>query len=58
LVREATGASEEDLLGTFNLGIGMVLVVADDDADEVVGVAGSGARVIGRVTAAPGVHLV
>jgi phosphoribosylformylglycinamidine cyclo-ligase len=57
LLREATGASEDDLLGTFNLGIGMVLVVAPDRADEVVGVVGDG-RVIGRVTGSPGLHLV
>jgi phosphoribosylformylglycinamidine cyclo-ligase len=36
LLRAETGASEDDLRATFNLGVGMVLVVAPDRADHVV----------------------
>lgn len=52
LVAEVAGASREDLRSTFNLGIGMVLVVAAGDADEVLRRAvevGTGAFPIGRV---------
>lgn len=37
LVRTAAGASEEDMRSTFNLGIGMVLVVPGGGADEAIG---------------------
>jgi len=36
LVGEVAGASEEDLRATFNLGVGMVLVVPEERADEVL----------------------
>jgi phosphoribosylformylglycinamidine cyclo-ligase len=36
LLRAATGASEDDLRATFNLGVGMVLVVPPDRADQVI----------------------
>ncbi|MEX2203543.1 MAG: phosphoribosylformylglycinamidine cyclo-ligase [Actinomycetota bacterium] len=54
LLQEASGAVEEDLRATFNLGIGFVLVVARERADEVVRrtvEAGTPAFAIGRVTA-------
>lgn len=50
---------EEELYGVFNMGVGMVLVVADDDAKEtieVLGAAGETASVIGKVTAVEGVQ--
>ncbi len=53
LLQEASGAAEEDLRATFNLGIGFVLVVARERADEVVRravEAGTPAFAIGRVT--------
>ncbi|MGA9159912.1 MAG: phosphoribosylformylglycinamidine cyclo-ligase [Actinomycetota bacterium] len=40
LLRTVTGASEDDLRSTFNLGIGMVLVTPAERADRVVGRAG------------------
>jgi phosphoribosylformylglycinamidine cyclo-ligase len=55
LVREASGAADEDLRAAFNLGIGFVLVVARERADEVVRravEAGTPAFAIGRVTLA------
>ncbi len=51
LVGEAAGASEDDLRSTFNLGIGMVLVVPERSVDAIVSRVG-GARSIGRVVAA------
>lgn len=58
LVREAAGASEEDMRGTFNLGLGMVLVVPAERAAEVLGraeAAGVPADGIGRVVLGAGV---
>jgi phosphoribosylformylglycinamidine cyclo-ligase len=52
LVREAAGASLDDVRATFNLGIGMVLVAAADAAEEVLArsrTAGVEAFAIGRV---------
>ena len=54
LVAEVTGASERDLRATFNLGVGMVLVVPGDGADEVLAraiAAGTAAFRIGSVGA-------
>ncbi len=56
LLREATGAPEADLLGTFNMGIGMVLVVAPGEAVAAMDLAGPAACRIGRVGSSPGVH--
>jgi phosphoribosylformylglycinamidine cyclo-ligase len=56
LLAEASGASEDDLYGTFNMGIGMVLVAAPDAAPDVLAGAGPGARRIGVVTAGAGVR--
>ncbi|HWO70485.1 MAG TPA: phosphoribosylformylglycinamidine cyclo-ligase [Actinomycetota bacterium] len=59
LVREAAGASEREMRATFNLGLGMVLVVPADRAGEVLARAaatGVPAHRIGRVTPGPGVR--
>lgn len=49
----------EDMWRTFNMGIGLIVVAAESDADALLarlaGVAETNARVIGRVTAASGV---
>jgi phosphoribosylformylglycinamidine cyclo-ligase len=60
LVQQANGASESDMFATFNMGLGMVLVVPPDRAGEVVsraGAAGVGAHEIGRVVPRPGVEV-
>jgi len=57
LIGEACGATLEDLRLTFNLGIGMVLAVARDDADAVLARVGD-AVAIGRVVAGMGVRFV
>jgi len=54
LLRAETGASEDDLRATFNLGVGMVLVVPPDRADQVIARAeasGSTAFPVGLVRA-------
>jgi phosphoribosylformylglycinamidine cyclo-ligase len=55
LIAEASGASPDDLYGTFNMGIGMILVVAADAAPDVIAAAGPGAYRIGSVTTAAGI---
>lgn len=57
LVRESASASDEDMFATFNMGIGMVLVVPMDRVEDVVArTADGGTRgyAIGRVVSAPG----
>jgi phosphoribosylformylglycinamidine cyclo-ligase len=58
LVRADTGAGEDDLYATFNMGIGMVLVVSPDHAGDVAGRSSHAARPIGRVISGGGVRLV
>ena len=54
VLAEAGSLSEEDVAGTFNLGLGMLLVCDPDRADEVIATA-QGARAVGVVTEEPGV---
>jgi phosphoribosylformylglycinamidine cyclo-ligase len=55
LVAAASAATQDDLYGTFNMGIGMVLVVADGDAACVLDAAGPGAYRIGEIVPGSGV---
>jgi len=58
LVGAVAGATDQDLFGTFNMGLGMILVVAPDRADEVLArTEGRGFRV-GEVAAGAGVRIV
>jgi phosphoribosylformylglycinamidine cyclo-ligase len=57
LVRRAANASASDMRSTFNMGVGMVLVVRADDAADVVG-RSAGASTIGRVVAGAGVRYI
>jgi phosphoribosylformylglycinamidine cyclo-ligase len=54
VVRRAADLGEDDLFSTFNMGIGMVLAVSPEDADE----AAAHGPVIGRVVAGTGVNIV
>lgn len=59
LVREASGASDADMRSTFNMGLGMVLVVAPEHAARVrarAAEAGVGAEEIGTVRSPAGVR--
>ena len=58
LAQEAAGASDDDMFGTFNMGIGMVLLVAPDAADDVIGRSSHPAFRIGEVSTGAGVRLV
>jgi phosphoribosylformylglycinamidine cyclo-ligase len=57
VIQDASGASAADMFATFNMGIGMVLVVAPDQAQEVLGRSAHEAFRIGEVTARPGVRV-
>jgi len=59
-VGRRTDVSEADMFGTFNMGLGMVLVTSAADAEEVAALAdrnGFEAVVVGHVTDEPGVRL-
>jgi phosphoribosylformylglycinamidine cyclo-ligase len=58
LVQHAVGNSDHDMFATFNMGIGMLLLVAPESADEVVDRVAQAAFRIGEVSAGSGVHLV
>jgi phosphoribosylformylglycinamidine cyclo-ligase len=58
LVQEASGASDDDMFGTFNMGVGMLLVVAPEAVEEVRARSGHEAFRIGEVSSPSGVRLV
>jgi phosphoribosylformylglycinamidine cyclo-ligase len=55
VVRRAAGATDDEMFATFNMGIGMVLVVAADRVDAVLERTASHA--IGRITRGAGVRI-
>jgi phosphoribosylformylglycinamidine cyclo-ligase len=55
-IRRRADASDADMLATFNMGIGMVLVVGPDEVDDVLSRAGGSAR-IGDVVPGSGVRI-
>jgi phosphoribosylformylglycinamidine cyclo-ligase len=58
LLQSQTDASDEDMFSTFNMGLGMVLVVDPGDADEVIERSEHPAFRIGDVVEGAGVRLV
>jgi phosphoribosylformylglycinamidine cyclo-ligase len=58
MIRDATDASADDMFATFNMGIGMVLVVGADQAPEVLRRMQARAFRIGDVVVGTGVQLV
>jgi phosphoribosylformylglycinamidine cyclo-ligase len=58
LAQEASGASDDDMFGTFNMGIGMVFLVAPGAAEEVLASSSHPAFRIGEVSTGSGVRLV
>jgi phosphoribosylformylglycinamidine cyclo-ligase len=58
LLRGASGISDDDLFATFNMGVGMLLIVAPDAAPDVLARSVHGAFRIGEVTSGSGVRLV
>jgi phosphoribosylformylglycinamidine cyclo-ligase len=57
LVQEATGASDDDMFATFNMGVGMLLVVAPEAVEDVLSRSGDSASRIGEVSSPSGVRL-
>jgi phosphoribosylformylglycinamidine cyclo-ligase len=57
LVQEATGASDDDMFATFNMGVGMLLVVAPEAVEDVLSRSRHGASRIGEVSSPSGVRL-
>jgi phosphoribosylformylglycinamidine cyclo-ligase len=57
LVQAASGASDDDMFSTFNMGVGMVLVVDPSVAEEVLGRNVPRAFMIGRVVPGAGVSI-
>lgn len=58
-LQEQGEISDDDMYGVFNMGIGMAIVVAADDAEDALNglyEQGESASVIGKVTANEGVH--
>ncbi len=59
VIREAAGVPEEDMRRTFNLGVGMILVVAAEHCDTVIErLAGEGGWLLGHVVEGSGVRFV
>jgi phosphoribosylformylglycinamidine cyclo-ligase len=58
LVQQVSGAEDEDMFATFNMGIGMVLIVAPDVVDEVLHRVGHDGYRVGMATAGAGVRIV
>ena len=58
LIQQASGASDDDMFATFNMGVGMLLVVAPEAVEEVVARSGHEAFQVGEVSSPSGVHLV
>jgi phosphoribosylformylglycinamidine cyclo-ligase len=56
LIREASGAGDDDLFSTFNMGLGMVLLAAPGDAEQIVDRKAE-AVVVGRAVAGSGVRV-
>lgn len=57
LVHRATGASDHDMFSTFNMGVGMVLVAAPENVEDILRRSGERGFAIGEVRAGSGVHL-
>ena len=57
LVRAAADASDADMFSTFNMGVGMVLVVDPGNVEEILRRSQDRAFAIGEVVAGSGVHI-
>ncbi|ALX49053.1 phosphoribosylformylglycinamidine cyclo-ligase [Lentibacillus amyloliquefaciens] len=59
-LQQLGGMADEEMYGIFNMGIGMALVVAQDDAENVLKILkeqGETASVIGKIVSKEGVHI-
>ncbi len=61
LLQEKGEMSKKDMYGVFNMGIGMALIVAKEEAENVIAIlqeAGEDANIVGKVVNKEGVHFV
>jgi phosphoribosylformylglycinamidine cyclo-ligase len=58
LLRETAGASDDEMFATFNMGLGMLLVVYPEVAPDVLERSTHGAYRVGEVTSGPGIRVV
>ena len=49
LMQKVGGISEHDMFNTFNMGVGMTVVVSPEDADTAIAALDCGAYVIGEI---------
>lgn len=56
LIRQIGRVPDDDVFHTFNMGIGMMLVVAPDEADRALAALGAEAYPIGRIVPWDGIH--
>jgi phosphoribosylformylglycinamidine cyclo-ligase len=57
LVQQASGAKDDDMFATFNMGVGMLLIVAPEAVEDVLSRSGHEASRIGEVSSPSGVRL-
>ena len=58
-IKEKGDISEKDMYGVFNMGVGMAIVVSEENVDQTLAILqeqGEEASIIGKVTANEGVH--
>src|SRR5204863_624160 len=58
LIQEAARATDHDMFATFNMGIGMVLIVSPPHVEEVLAAGADGAVRLGDVVTGAGVSIV
>ncbi len=50
MLQERGGIDEHDMFNTFNMGVGMAVIVAKEDADRAIAALDCGAYIIGEIT--------
>ena len=49
MLQRLGGISEHDMFNTYNMGVGMAVIVAKEDVDKAIAALGCGAYVIGEI---------
>ena len=50
MLQKRGGISENDMFNTYNMGVGMAVIVAKEDADKAIAALDCGAYIIGEIT--------
>ena len=50
MLQNRGGISEHDMFNTYNMGVGMAVIVAKEDADKAIAALDCGAYIIGEIT--------